>query len=722
MQRILLCTLLSTCVPAVAGAQGASASPPRLPDPLSIAPASDPTQFRSGRAPLTLTLSRPLAASDGELVVLAGDMDVTALVTVRGTSLLLTPGPFPLPAGESELVLYLVRDRRAQAWTPIASIPLRVARAGGFSKALTTPSMDLNATGLLSDGSSDPLAPRGDRRQDVTLAGGVRSVHERPDFAIETQASVVGAARDERTLRFAERGDDAPKVDLAAYQLTARRGSTRLDVGHLSVGSNRLLLNAFSSRGVALTSGPAWAQLTVASVAGAPIVGWDNPIGIAESRHRMNSAVLTMEIVRTRPGAVQLRLSALDGALEPRTGFAQGAVVDAEASRGAGFELSASTPAQRARMSVGLARSDFANPARDSALTGGLAVPTAPRDRRTARYAEASATVFGTRRLFGTVPAGLNIVVRHERVNPLYRSVGTFVQADREQDGVDLSGVLDVVNWQAGVARGRDNLAAVPSVLTSRTKGVSSTASFESAALLRMRTRTALFPQVSVAYSTVHQFALAPPSSSDFRPQDLADQVIGSVETTARWGVPGWRTSARVVRSWQDNRQVERERADFAGSNASLSLERVLRAALSASLDLGLEHQRNVELAEITRVRRVGTTVQWHPWPRTAVSTNITAAVSRPPGVRADRVGRGVNRDNTNVELRAELAQTLRLSGRGTSDATVSTPRTAQLFLRLARTTVTALPASFGADATVPALRATTLRWTLNSGLSLKAW
>ena len=41
-----------------------------------------------------------------------------------------------------------------------------------------------------------------------------------------------------------------------------------------------------TSRGVALTTGPSWASLTLGSVAGAPIVGWDNLMGLAESSHR----------------------------------------------------------------------------------------------------------------------------------------------------------------------------------------------------------------------------------------------------------------------------------------------------------------------------------------------------------------------------------------------------------------------------------------------------
>ena len=90
-----------------------------------------------------------------------------------------------------------------------------------------------------------------------------------------------------------------------------------------------------------------------------------------------------------------------------------------------------------------------------------------------------------------------------------------------------------------------------------------------------------------------------------------------------------------------------------------------------------MEAQRNEELAQVNRVRRLGLTSNWRPHAGTSLATNVTAAVSRTPPATSNV---------TNMELRFELAQRVRLFGRGES------ARTGQLFLRYARTTVRALP------------------------------
>ncbi len=659
--------------------------------------------LRDRQAPITFSLSRALTADEGDLVVLIGTNDVSSLVTLRGTRATLEPGLFPLPVGESPLQLLLYTKGR---WSTIGTFTLRVRGAGGFTRATATPSLTLSSAGLVADGQrGGDAAPSGSKRQDVTLAAGFRTAQERPDVAIETQVSLVGATREEQALRFAQQGAQAPQVDLSDYRLSLRMPQARVDLGHVSLGNNRHLISGLTSRGVALTAGPSWASLTLGSVAGAPIVGWDNLIGLAESAHRVNAASLGVELRRKRPGALQLRLTTMDGSLLPRAGFTQGAVTDAEASRGSGVELTTSTPGQRARLSAGYAQSAFSNPLIDTELTGGITVVRTERVRRGARYLESAFDVLNNVRLLGRVPTRLSVGWRHERVDPLYRSVGSFVQADRRQDVLDLNGSLGAIALQGGHTIARDNLANVVGVLTSQTRATTVNMALPLATLFRVQQRAAWLPQVNMGVVLSSQFAES--AAADFRPEDLTDQRSRSIESGAQWQLDQWRVSLRDNRTHQDNRQPSRERSDFSGTVQALSVGRSIGTRLDGSLDASLEGQRNEELAQVNTVRRVGISSNWRVTSSTALSSNVTAAVSRTPPSTSDV---------TNIEMRAELTHTVHLFRVGAD------MRTGQFFVRFARTSVSAVPFGFVENAAPPLGLATRIQWTVNTGLSLRLW
>ncbi len=670
---------------------------------LTITAATSLDAFRDRRAPIEFTLSRVLTPDEGELVVLVGSHDVSSMVTLRSTRATLEPGLFPLPVGESPLQLQLYTNGQ---WITVSTFTLRVRGAGGFARSSASPTITLNSTGLVADGQrGDDAVPAGAKRQDATLAAGFRSANERPGFAIETQSSLVGATREEQALRFAQRGTQAPQVDLSDYRVSLRMPQGRVELGHVSLGSNRHLIAGMTSRGVALTTGPSWASLTLGSVAGAPIVGWDNLIGLAESAHRVSAASLGVELLRQRPGALQVRVTTMDGSLLPRAGFTQGAVTDAEESRGSGVEITTSTPGQRARLSAGYARSAFNNPLTDTELTGGLTVVRTERVRRGARYLESAFNALNNTMLFARVPTRLTVGWRHERVDPLYRSVGSFVQADRQQDVIDVNGGLGAIALQGGHTIARDNLANVIGVLTSQTRATTANIALPLAAVLRVQRRAAWLPQLTVGLVFSSQYAES--AAQDFRPEDLTDQRSRSIESGAQWQLDVWRVSLRDNHTYQDNRQVGRERSDFSGTVQALSLGRSIGSRLDGSLDASLERQRNEELAQVNTVRRVGLSGNWRATNSTVLSSNVTAAVSRTPPSLSDV---------TNIEMRAELTHTVRLFRVGTD------MRTGQFFLRFARTSVTAVPFGFVENSALPLGLATRIQWTVNSGLSLRLW
>ena len=468
-------------------AQAAGGSPAPALAPLTVAAGFSADQYVSRHAPIELTLNRALTDDDGSVAIVVGSADLTALFERRGTQLTYRSRAVALPSGDQSVAVYQVRAGR---WTELARFPLKVLSIGGFTKSSISPSLSLNDAGQVAEGRSGAIpAPARRTFQDVSTSVGERTSHERQGWSIATQSNYVGVTRQEQALRFGTERDDAPRFDLADYLVMLRgTGGTQLAIGNVSLGRNRHLVNAFGSRGLTFTTTRAGATLTLGSANGSSVVGWNNFFGLDESHHWVNSATLGLELVPSRPGGLHVEVTGLDGSRLPQAGFTRGAVVDAEQSQGGGVEVSATTPLQRARFAGGYTRSSFVNPLRDPQLTGGQTVVPTRRETHGARYLELGLGVLQNAHLFGHIPANATLGFRHERVDPLYRSIGVATQADREQNAFDLTTTMGALSAQVSHSRSTDNLGHVSSVLTSPTRIVTGSIAAPLAALFRART------------------------------------------------------------------------------------------------------------------------------------------------------------------------------------------------------------------------------------------
>ncbi len=259
-------------------------------------------------------------------------------------------------------------------------------------------------------------------------------------------------------------------LDLADYQLQFRRGPARSSIGNVSVGTNRYLLSSFGSRGVSagVQLFPAL-SIEAAAVNGTNVVGWNNLLGVAEQDHRMLSTGLSLEVVPSRPGAIHVDVQALDGSLLPRTGYTAGAVTDAERSHGYGVQVNLADATQRVRFGGGVTTSSFRNPV-DPLLSGDTTIVNVRQETRQARFSELVFQLLRDVTVVGATRASLATTLRHERVDPLYRSVGAYVQGDQQQDAAELTASMGALAVQGSYGRSRDNLADVPSILTTRTR------------------------------------------------------------------------------------------------------------------------------------------------------------------------------------------------------------------------------------------------------------
>ena len=674
----------------------AMASPPDSIEALRAEARRDGTRFTSNRTTLAFELSRSLVAGE-RLALLVGTADVSSTLRWLGRRVEYTPAALLLPSGEQEAVACLVTA--AGAWREVGRAPLRMRSRAGLDAGQLSPSADLSSAGQL-DQFVPEGAPPPDRRayQDLTVRLGLAGRGVRDGWELSLQSSAVGMSAKEQRLRFGERQGDAPALDLADYQVQLRRGPLRATVGNLSVGQNRFLVAGFGSRGLS-----AGVQLNrsvaieAAAVHGTNMVGWDNLFGVSNGKHRMLSTGVALELVPSRPGAVHVDVQALDGSLLPRTGFTQGAVTDAEQSRGVGVQLSMSDASQRVRLGAGVTQSRFRNPF-DPLLALDTTVVATRTERRRARYGELGVQLLRAMPLAGPVRASLAVTARHERVDPLYRSVGAFVQGDQQVDGGDLTGAIGALAIQAAYSRGRDNLAGVPSILTTRTTRRTLSLAAPLHGLLGL-SPSGWLPMASFAWEGTAQAGDGVPVNSDFQPSHVPNQFNRNRTASLSWSPARLSLAYRWNESLQDNRQVGRERADLRTRVHAVQLGLNGIPRFTPALDGSVERQHMRETGAQARTSRVGTLWQAQLTRTLAFNGNVSHMWNWDPFAE---------RRTRNVELQGELSQgfTLYRAADGGTQGRV--------FIRYARTR-----AVFRSLVPDPAL-VPQLMWTVNAGSSFR--
>lgn len=616
---------------------------------ITVTPAFAADRYLTTQAPIELSLSRVPAASEGRLAVFVGTSDLTSLFETAGSRLVFHPNGVDLPSGESELKVYLVSG---PSWNELGKIPIRVLTPRGFEQAQFDPALESRNTGQLAEGHSGSQAASA-RPTYQLLAGtvGLKTTHKRDGMSLTTDTHFLGANERRDALRFGEQGDRASRLDLADYVLKLEGKNTALTMGQVSTGMNRHLINGFASRGVTAVVGGSRAQWTVGVENGTSIVGTDNITGLGHGDHRVVSSGLAWEVLPERAGALHVDATVLHGSVLATSGFTQGGIISADQSDGYGVQLAASTPSQRMRLAAGLSSSSSRFAADPPLLSGGSLVP-AQAHRKSARYAEVNVGLLQDRKVLRTVPVTLNLALTHERVDPLYRSVGIAMQSDMARNGLAVTGNVDVVSLQAAHARTADNLDAVASLLTSRSQSSSVTLGTPLAALLRVTQRPELLPTLSYAVQQMHQFGAGIPTGGIFTASDIPNQLSLVQDASAQWQVRNWQLGYRLNLSDQDNRQPGHTLADFASRTQGVTVGMTASTTLTLGLDLGLERQESKELSQVNHVRRAGLTGNWRATPLTTLDGAVTVS-------RTEDVGAG--RDAHVSSVQAGIAQGIRL-------------------------------------------------------------
>lgn len=661
--------------------------------PVMVTPSFDGTVWLPRNSPIELRLSQPLPSAL-RVAVLIGVTDLSAAFAVTPQGLRFRPSLLQLPAGENIVVVSSVSA--SDEWIELARFPIRVLTTGGFEKSEVTPQADLNLHGQIAEGHDELSdAPTRARYQDLTVTAGLQATQVKDGWSVQTKANVIAVTHQAEALRYSQIGIDAPNVDLADYLVAAHRGKSNISVGSVVFGRNRLLLNNFMSRGVTGVLSAGRVSLIAGAMNGTAIVGWDNPLGISNGDHRVLAADLAFEAAPERPGALALQISMMNGSRLPISGFSQGAVTDAEQSHGIGVHVLASDVAQRIRVDGGYARSTFLNPI-DPSLSQGSSLTPALETTGDARYADVSFDLLRSLNVTPAHSATLQAGYRHERADPLYKSVGGTTRADFFQNSFDLNGSLGVLSAQVNRSSGHDDLDAIASLLETQTDTTGAMVSAQLGAL-RQGSAAQWLPILSYNVVRVQQLSDTVPTGGTFTASDLPNLTSVTQNVAAQWMSQFWHGGYRLARTSQDNQQIGLETADFLNVSHVFSFGATPSPALVLSLDLALESSSDVRRVIDVNTRRLAGSVNW-----TFTRTSILAAGLSGTEMLDDPL----TGTRHNSELHVELSQRINRS-RTQPDRPL-----AQLFLRYMRQ---------ANDFVVPGTLTNNARsqWTVNTGLTL---
>lgn len=615
----------------------------------------------SPRGRIQLQTSRPLVESEGRFAVVIGDTDVTSLCVISGREIVYIPKPLPLPLGETSVVVYLVSNQNE--WTEVSRLPLLVEEpknslvnttngtngnsapppgvAAASSTVATPPagtSQSLSPFQLIPSVSVNvkaqstalffPQSSRPDRINftDIAVQMSLQGNYQNQIVSIQNQFDLAGSSVENEALRFGQLGSQAPQFDLSAYTMQYQLFRSKLRLGSVSFGSNRHLINSFTSRGISLTI-PITKRFDIsgAMMNGTSIVGYENFFGLNRKQHRVYSTTLGIEILEKRPGGFRVELSGLNGSLLPLSGFNQGMVSDAEKSKGGSVRVVASDKSERLRFDGGFARSRFTNPA-DPLLYQGRNVIPVRAVWRNARYLDLNYDLLRGYKLTEKHPLSLSLSYRHERVDPLYKSVVAFSQADHLNNQLDLTGTFGTINFAGSYSRGNDNLNGIRSILQTLSRRSAFNISAAASSFLGQESVSRWNPRLSYSFDRLHQYAAFVPINGDFvSPTQIPDQMSFNQGFSAEWQLTSKvRAGYRFNYSFQDNRQEGRERSDLLNQNNSVTIGLNLIKDLDLNLDIGAERASSFQQNTINNTFRVGTSITWRMTPSMAWALNAS--------------------------------------------------------------------------------------------------
>ena len=655
---------------------------------LTVTASFDSQTLLTHDTPIEIHLSRPLKTNEGHVAVIINHTDLTSLFIVDDMRLVYSPSLVPLPVGESVATVYLVSEENL--WKEVARFTLRVSKdedsgsranselaqdpsdfrsnfvrerfpgfgpfASAFDLEMTTadesaqgqqpaassqvsktnnhkmkftPSLTLTINSQPAQSTFPGPQPERATFTELNLQASIKNDSSYGIFSTQSSFDFAGSSFQQETLRFGTLGNDAPRVDLSSYLVHFQTGPVKYDVGHFSYGTQRQLINGFSSRGIQITV-PFLKRFdfTAAAMNGTQLVGYDNFFGLSKSKHQMLSGTLGIEFIPKRPGGFRLEVGILSAYFQPISGVNRGVVTDLQRSRGIALRLIANDKGGRFHFEGGFTRSFFASPS-DQTLNQGASVVVLPNLTRNAHYFETSYQILKDHSLTKTKKANLSVAFREENVAPLFRSLGASTQADTIQYEFSLNGSINEISAQFSRANFHDNLRRIPSILRSLTGNTHIGLAAPANALLN-RKNSVWLPRLGYSFDRVHASGAAIPINGGFE-LDLSavPDLVGTNQTfSADWQVKKFTWGYNLNRSFQDNRQTGRERADQGVLVHTGRIGIATTTKLNFNLDLSRESSANIETGSIDRTYRLGPGVSWQLTKHMGLTANLANTIA----------------------------------------------------------------------------------------------
>ncbi len=209
----------------------------------------------------------------------------------------------------------------------------------------------------------------------------------------------------------------------------------------------------------------------------------------------------------------------------------------------------------------------------------------------------------------------LNVALRHEQVDPLFKSLGASTQADKHSNEFTVSGNIGEITFQAGGSRFNDNLRHIPSILESLTRAERFSVAAPAASLFgKTSSKSPLWPRLSYSFDRTHQFGASIPVNGGFGTDAslIPNQYSTNQSFSAEWQFKKINAGYNYNHSFTDNQQPGRALSDFRNQTHANRVGFKPRSSLNLDFDLTRESANDLEGAKLNTTWRVGTTATWN--------------------------------------------------------------------------------------------------------------
>jgi hypothetical protein len=536
--------------------------------------------------------------------ILVGNNDISSVFTLEENKLVFKGG-IPLPAGENTLIVnQLINDN----WQQIGSGNLQIMSAGGFKQAQWTPRLEINVSSQLDERvSGDATASEKPTFSDVSSNIGFTSHHQNDDFSIDSSINMLSVSNRTQAIQFGSKQQNAQKLDLSDYQVSVKKGNHSIVVGHTSYGSNALLIDNLSRRGLS------WQyqrsdelSFSGALLNGTDVVGFNNITGLANhSEQYVNSLGFGINTLTESRVSVRIEGTYMDAVRLSQNDFGVSEVVSAEENNGVGFKFTATDNEGLFNGDLTLAISRYTNP-EDEFLNFGDELVELETETSMAHNLNLSYILLQEWETPWGNNANLTLSGSHVKADPQYQTLTSFVQANVISKQLGAQYQVGSVSGNIGSQSSQDNLDNLVNILTTKTENDSFSANIPLAQIFSdpesSEQPSTWYPSLDYSFQNTHQFAISSPdaSISGFNGgSHLPNQVTKAHNLSASWQLDTDSVSIQVSFSDQDNRQVDRENSDFLSLQHGVSYNLQQSEQTSWSFALGRNRQFDKEAGKI---------------------------------------------------------------------------------------------------------------------------